>query len=941
MKNEIKFAHVNMRSLNTGFNEFSLEITTKDYDLVLISETWLNDRDDINFFSIPNYTFINKNRNNGRGGGVGFYIKNNLNYSKFNSSLFSFTANLEQLWIKISFAGKVVGIGVLYRPPHGLVHEFFEEFENVLSNIIPQVDEVICAGDININLLEKNQGYRDFTNITVAYGLTQIVDEPTRISRTGVSLLDVILISDEELLSSTGVYDMHGITDHRLTYADLKFCVDKPCPKYYTYRDFKNFDYNEFLLSLYNVDWDFIYILPDVDSKVQFMSNTLVNLFNLHAPLRTIRITKAKAPWLTYPLRLMIKEREKLHTRFSRTKLPAHWEEYRVMRNFTTSCIRAEKKAYITEIHKSRDSKKLWGTLRTYNISQKNKSYDIPGELKEPNELNNYFLNVNVPDIDISHLKEYYNKNLHQNIAVGTKFKFKTVSNEDIEKIVNSLHSNAIGEDDISLKMLKFCVPYLIPYIRHIVNFAITSYSFPQLWKKAIVRPIAKVKNPLSFGDIRPISVLPLLSKIIEKVMCHQIREYISQKELLPETQSGYRPHHSTTTALLKLTNDVISTCDKSDLTILVMIDFSKAFDTLNHELLCAKLSYYGFDSDSISLIRNYLNGRMQKVCVEGNTSQYQPLRKGIAQGSVLGPLLFILYCADFTKTLSKCQYHSYADDTQIYISTSVNNLGENLNVINNELQQLVALSENHHLLINPNKSRVMIFGPKNVRQEAQRHVLIKVNDVELPVVSSQKNLGLVLDEDLRFKEHVANLIRRAYCSLRCLYANKSILNNTLKIMLCESLVLSIFNYCDVVYSPCLDLLTSNRIQKVQNSCIRFIFNLRKREHVSHRIREIHWLKMKQRVMVHYANLVHSVVTHKTPNYLSDILIQNSVVHDVNTRNKFKYRIPPHKTALFQNSFAYVGVCVYNKIPDEFKKLTESSFKTKIKEFLRENYESI
>lgn len=884
---------------------------------------------------IENFSFINRNRTYGRGGGVAAYVKNNIKFSILDFDLYPCNTSLEQLWLKVNIAGKDVAVGVIYRPPHGNTGEFFEMFENSLSVTIPMVDEVISAGDININLLIDNNETREFNNILDSYGLTQIIDQPTRISRTGVSLIDIFLTSDIETLLTTDVQDMHDVTDHCLIIAEFRYMLEKIPPKMITYRDFKNFNYQHFLNTLESIDFNEIFEIINLNDKINFLTSKIINVFDLHAPLRTVRVTKPKAEWLTDPLKIMIRERQKLLSKFKKSKSATDWQAYKHMRNYTTLSIREEKKAYIRYIHGTNDSKKLWSTLRSLNVTHKKKGYEIPNQLKSPENLNNHFLNCgNIQMKNNVDLKKFYSENTHHVIENKENFKFNTVTEEEIYKVINSLKSNAVGSDGISLRMIKLCVPYILPYIKHVINFSLTSSIFPHSWKAAVVHPIGKIPHPESNNDIRPISILPVLSKIAEKIIEHQIKNYIDQHKMFPVSQSGYRSRHSTTTALLKESDDIFTSWDNDEVTIFVMIDYSKAFDTVDHELLCLKLKYYGFSSDSVRFVKSYLSNRMQRTCVDNVLSSEKVINKGVAQGSILGPLFFIIYISDFDKVLNKCKMHNYADDTQLYISDNISNYNNMITSMNDELQQLTALSEDHHLRINPSKSVVMIFGPKKNRNELKNNSVITIEDQTLPIVETHKNLGLFLDDELRFKKHVSLLIKKAYNALRVLYVSRSLLSKNLKKKLCESLVLTQLNYCDVVYMSCLDRITANRLQKVQNSCVRFITGINRREHVSNRIKELSWLKVKDRFTLHYACLVHSVITHQQPQYLYNKLSQNLNIHNLNTRFNYKLRIPPHRTAVFQRSFSYTGVSVYNHVPDNIKHLSMPSFKNKLKKYL-------
>ena len=253
---------------------------------------------------------------------------------------------------------------------------------------------------------------------------------------------------------------------------------------------------------------------------------------------------------------------------------------------------------------------------------------------------------------------------------------------------------------------------------------------------------------------------------------------------------------------------------------------------------------------------------------------------------------------------------------------------------LNEDVKDLVKISKNHCLSINPGKLFVIVFGHIKDRQRAIDNILLQVDGHYLHYADKVKCLGLIIDFNLRFVSHINSLICKAYGLLKNLYANRYCLNKKIKIMLCNSLVLSLFNYCDIVYGPCLDLITSTRIQKVQNSCIRLIFGLRRREHVSTFINEIKWLKMHYRREHHIATFTHKLLLNQTPTYLIEKLIARHQVHSRNLRYINQLTIPQHISAFYERSFSYYAVTVSNSLPDDIKHLSVNTFQNKTKKLL-------
>lgn len=255
---------------------------------------------------------------------------------------------------------------------------------------------------------------------------------------------------------------------------------------------------------------------------------------------------------------------------------------------------------------------------------------------------------------------------------------------------------------------------------------------------------------------------------------------------------------------------------------------------------------------------------------------------------------------------------------------------------INTDLNLLSELSSSHNLKLNPAKSFLMLFGSKKHTEFLKENFVLKINDVNLPIVNSTKNLGIILDSELRFKDHVKKAIQKSFSSLKLIFSNRHMLSTSLKKMLCDSLVLSNFNYCDFIYGYCLDSADKNRIQKIQNSCARLIYGIRKYDHISYIYKEHNWLKMDKRRTLHLGTMTMKLVRDQSsPIVLREKLQPRTNIHNCNLRNINKLTMPLHRTALFQRSFTFNAVKLYNSLPDDLLNIENiKQFKFKFKNYL-------
>lgn len=382
------------------------------------------------------------------------------------------------------------------------------------------------------------------------------------------------------------------------------------------------------------------------------------------------------------------------------------------------------------------------------------------------------------------------------------------------------------------------------------------------------------------------------------------------------------------------MTDDLLRAFDDNKSTCLILLDFSKAFDTLNHAILCTKLRYFGLSEAALLFFHNYLTEREQRVVINNCFSETIDIEQGVPQGSILGPLLFSVYTADFYKYLNFCKSHQYADDTQLYYSFSLTDINLAVERINSDLNAISDVSKSHGLILNENKTQMLLLSKnKNSILEDDNFKII-LNNLILQPSDNCKNLGIFIDADLRFSQHVSHLIRKSFAKLKILYVHKDFLSTDIKLRLCDSLILSHLAYCDTVFWPALLQNDRDSLQKIQNCCLRFCFNLRKFDHISAKFKESNWLNLSERFQVHLACLIFKVNLAQSPQYLLSKLVRGSDIHIRPTRHCELYNIPKHNTALFERSFSFNAAKIYNSLPNNLKDLSSvASFRKRVKAY--------
>ena len=412
----------------------------------------------------------------------------------------------------------------------------------------------------------------------------------------------------------------------------------------------------------------------------------LVGLLDIICPSKWRRVKSEIPPWCQTPeIRNIRKLRDYAHCRAIKENDAVSWREYRRVRNRATSMLRSSKSNYISELAKNMKSQpsKFWDKM-SYLTSKKVGS-DVTGTA---DEFNNYFLSIphqivaDVPAINISPTS------FIEHLRDVPTFLFSHVSKEEVYYLIRDLNTRkATGADQIPPFFIKRLRLFLLEPITEIVNRSLDQCVFPKVWKQANVIPIQKKSGDISINNFRPISILPIMSKILERIVHFQLLNHLTQFNLLSEHQSGFRPGFSTQDVLIHVTDSWRRAADKGKYVGAIFVDFAKAFDTVDHSVLLSKLPFYGIRDRPLLWMKHYLSDRHQRVCIENDMSEWGEVTIGVPQGSILGPLLFILYINDLPTVIKNSEVNIYADDTEIHSSsTSLNSLNSQLQDDLNEI---------------------------------------------------------------------------------------------------------------------------------------------------------------------------------------------------------------------------------------------------------------
>ena len=502
-------------------------------------------------------------------------------------------------------------------------------------------------------------------------------------------------------------------------------------------------------------------------------------------------------------------------------------------------------------------------------------------------------------------------------------FKFQSVTEEEVGKIIRSLPSNKTpGLDKVTARVLKDSLPITLSAITNLVNTSFSSNTFAQVWKSAEVIPILKSGDPDEPSNTRPISLLPIMSKVCERSAHSQFVDFLDQNEKISKLQSGNRRFHSTETALLYFADEILKNMDDKKVSVIVLLDMSKAFDSIRHDLMLSKLHRIGVSSGACTWFGSYLSQRCQVVNIANSVSDPLPLTVGVPQGSILGPVLFTLYVNDLLSVPRHCQAMGYVDDTKIFLGLPSSQISDAVTALNKDLSEIARWCCTNSLLINPDKTKLLVIGVPQLTRSLPSIPPVKLLGKEIKSVTVAKDLGVIFDSSLSFNEHVTKTV--SDCMHRLIRINriKHLLDRKTLLSLINAFVFSKLFYCSSVWSNT-SKTNIKRLQLVQNFAGRIVLGLRKYDRISDGLESLKWLPIADKLFLNDSVMVHKCLNGRAPDYLSQKFTRRLDLHNRDTRNKKDLNLPRCRLKTGQRSFAYRGAACWNSLPKDLKEVVD------------------
>lgn len=963
----VKCLSINIQSLNAKIDQLRIYIENLkrndcEFDAVCIQETWVNDKHSADLLQIDGYRLVLQMCSSTTHGGLAIYIK-----ESFKFEVLSIETSTNKIWeglfIKVSMSnGQHLTIGNIYRPPKSN-NDSYTMFLNEIGDVLKSLKgEVIIGGDFNMDLLEldKKPIFNDFFNIVLSSGYIPKITLPTRFSKTCASLIDNFLCKVSK--PTTCGISTHKLSDHQPYFICLDFIkLSTKCTKYMKVTHYnrnninalKTYLQNKHIANLMTNNED-----NDPNSTYNTLDDILQEGLNLHIPTKTVKYNKHKhknSAWITVGIIVSIKYRDKLHHKLKHTDIDSPMYEFmkatlKTYNKILKKAITEAKKNYYQrkfDIYKN-DIKNTWLMIKNIlNRSQDKREFPTYMQIGNNRvtdkhviveKFNSYFTNTAStlsskipPSNSIPKFNEYLKLPCNEN------FQFRNITAEEVLKIINNLKSKkSFGHDRISSALLKQIKLEVIEPLTIVINHSLDTGIFPERLKIAKVLPVYKKEDETRLENYRPISLLPTFSKIIEKAMYLQIHHHFKTNNLYFTSQYGFRESHSTELAVLEVVDRIVYSMDAGYTPLNVYMDLSKAFDSINHDILIEKLKHYGLSGTSLSLVRNYLSGRTQYVEIGDIQSSLLPIITGVPQGSILGPLFFLIYINDISESSNLFNFINYADDTTLFVTLKYDKLRTPTDTeLNNELNSINRWLISNKLSLNTSKTKCMIF---HTPQKKVIPPCLKIEGKTIEYVDQFPLLGITIEKNLSWsahKKYIGKKISKVTFILSKL--RHYLTQGTLK-SIYNALINSHLNYGILCWG-----YNGDDIYKLQKRAIRIISHCKYNAHTQPLYKALRILKfpdvLTRKIYKFYYRLGHNCL----PKYFSETLMLNKQknTHSYNTRNEL-YILPKIKHKFAEYNIRYQLPLELNRnnvnILQKLQTHSEFGFSVYVKTFLLNAY---
>lgn len=881
---------------------------------------------DTHLVTIPNFTLGSSNFRKNRRGGSCILVRNTHSFKPIEGlKRYCSESIIECSGIELLHHNIIVFC--IYRPPkskHEAIETFFTSFNSLLNKYCCSKKKIIICGDFNINILNKNNLTKTFLETVTCYNLKLSIKEPTRLM-SGTCIDNIIT----NIRGCKGKVLELALSDHT---AQILSCpVQKSSPSKHWYierRDYSQENIDKFIYYINSLTFSEVFETHDTNEAFDLFFDLFSLFYYLCFPVILTKITSHCRPkWISNGLKKCCMRKRQLLWRYRLNRTKENKKSFKSLSGRLKHIINSTKKAqnnhFIQTAHNK--CKATWTVIKksTVNVPKseiQKISIDAKNYIDNPVTIANLF-----NDFFIDGLKEdTINNDANLQIPRNPNSMFMSpTSPSEIQRIINNMkNTSSTGYDQISTQILKLVSLKISNILCHIINLAIFNGVFPDKLKTTLIKPLFKKDNKLSMSCYRPIALVPVLSKVFEKVIHNKLYNFFESQHLLTDEQTGFRKNKTINTAVYNFLQKVMINIDNKTPVCALYMDFSKAFDCVNHKILLQKLAMYGVRGNVLKLIESYLSNRKQftqitRICPKINkevnfTSEKRYVNLGVPQGSVLGPLLFIIYINDLPKIIKQPTF-LFADDCTIVFNDKDRMTLEQ--DINEAIEKIIEWTTSNNLKLNFDKTNLMIFRNR-VAQFSD--INIKYSNKKVSHVDTTKFLGLNIDCSLNWKTHIENLCLKINQQSYALHMLSKMADISTVLSAYHGYVGSIIRYGIMFWGHSVH---KDDAFKAQKRCVRSICKLKQTDSCKEYFKNLKLLTLPCIYIYEIINFVRSNATF-FENYKSK-------------RHNSKICCPNNKTTLLNNSIFCMAPRVYNHLPKYLMEASSSNmFKKKLKSFL-------